>query len=326
MKRTTRCGAAVFGGFLWLLPTGPGASVSAGAGSLQQPGQSQRSTEVACDDNRPGALQRAIDQARADDTILVSGTCYENLTIPVGKDRITLDGGGRGIINGPNATLNTILVRGREITIRGLLITGGRVGIDVGRGATAVIDGNTIDRTGRNGITVGSFGSANIVNNTIQNNPGHGILVTGNSFAFIGFRTADDTVASPNLIRDNGVHGINVVLSAAARIAGNTISDNARNGINVGQASQANISDNAIQANRQHGIFVSENSGVNLGSDTGVGIFEAPNRTSSHNGLNGINCRVGGYVNGRLGTLTGTSGAKSTGTSCVDSLDTPDSF
>lgn len=282
--------------------------------------------QVDCDKDGPGALQGAIDRARAGDTILVSGTCHENLSITATKDSITLDGRGDTTITGPDATLTTILVRARAITITGFTITGGRVGIDVGRGASALIDGNTIEGTGRFGITLGSFATANIVNNTIQNNPGHGILVTGNASGFIGFRTADDTVASPNIIRNNGIHGINVTLSSSVRIAGNTISGNTRNGINVERASQANISHNTIEANGLNGIFVTENSGVNLGGDAGGGIFDAPNTTTVNNGARGIACRVGGYANGRLGTLNGSGGPKDFGASCVDSLDTPDTF
>ncbi len=302
-------GLVVLGAFLLLLPSVAVAQV-----------------EVDCDKDPPGALQHAIDAASPGDTILVSGTCNENVTIPEGKDRITLDGGGQATIRGPDATGNTIRVRGRGITITAFTITGGRTGIDVLRGGTAVIDGNTIEGTGQNGINVGSWGAADIVNNTIHNNPGHGIFLPGNSFAFIGFRTAIDTVASPNIIRNNGIHGISVTFSSSARIVGNTISDNTRNGVNVDRASQANISDNTIDGNGQNGIFVTENSGVNLGSDTGDGIFDAPNRTKVNNGLHGIRCRVGGYGNGRIGTLNGNSGPKDFGTSCIDSLDTPDTF
>ena len=287
--------------------------------------QSHGWAHVDCGQESAGALQRAIDRARTGDTITVSGTCYENVFIPAGKDLLTLDGGGSGSIHGTDPTANTIQMRGpRGITIRNLTISGGRVGIDIGRGATALIDGNTIHGTGRNGITLGSFATANIVNNTIENNPTHGILVTGNAFGFIGFATADDTSASPNVIRNNGVHGINVTLSSSARIAGNTISGNARNGINVDRVSQANVSDNTINANGQHGIYVTENSGVNLGSDTGTGLFDAPNRTTANNVLRGLTCRVGGYANGRLGTLNGNAGTTSFGGSCVNSLDVAD--
>jgi len=304
-----------------------GMHVSIVAAQSQHSQQSEGWAHVDCDTEHAGALQRAIDRATPGQTILVSGTCYENVSVPPGKDSITLDGGGTGIINGPDVTVNTLQIRGpRAVTITGLTIRGGRAGIDVSRGATALIDGNTIEGTARNGITLGAFATANIVNNTIQNNASAGILVTGNAFGFIGFATADDVAASPNIIRNNGTHGISVTLSSSARIAGNTISNNVRNGINVDRASQANVSDNTIDANGQHGIFITENSVVNLGSDTGAGLFDAPNRTIVNNVLRGIACRVGGSANGRRGTLTGTAGSKDFGTSCVDSLDVADTF
>jgi parallel beta-helix repeat protein len=297
----------------------------------QAPEQSRGWTHVDCDKEHPGALQRAIDRASPGDTILVSGTCHENVTIPEEKARLTLDGGGTATVRGPDATQNTISIRGKGITVTAFTVTGGRTGIDVVRGGTALIDRNTIEDTGQsgccaNGITVGSWAAANIVNNTIQNNPGHGIQVIGNSFTFIGFATAIDTVASPNVIRNNGLHGINVTLSSSARIAGNTISDNARNGVNVERASQATVSFNTIDHNGANGVFVTENSGVNLGSDSGDGLFDAPNVTTANNIGSGVACRVGGYVNGRRGTLNGNAGIKSIGTSCIDSLDGPDTF
>jgi parallel beta-helix repeat protein len=310
---------------LVVLGFGTGAIVPTLAAQSTVSAQSNGWAHVDCDHEHSGALQRAIDRAVSGQTILVSGSCYENVSIPPGKDQLTIDGGGTATINGPDVTLNTIQIRGpKAITITGLTITGGRAGIDVSRGSSALIDGNIIDRTGRNGITLGSFATANIVNNTIQNNAVMGILVTGNAFGFIGFRTADDTSASPNTIRNNGMHGISLTLSSSARIAGNTVSGNTRHGINVERASQATISDNTIDANGQHGVYVTENSGVNLGSDTGAGLFDAPNRTTANNVLRGIACRVGGYANGRRGTLNGNAGPADFGGSCVNSLDVAD--
>jgi parallel beta-helix repeat protein len=320
MEKRTRRKLALFGVVSVALVTA--GKTTPASQTTAAPGWAQ----VDCPKEDAGAVQRAVDRARPGDTILVSGTCHENVLIPEGTNRITLNGGGSASIVGADVTRNTISIRGQGTIVTGFTVTGGRTGIDVVRGGTALIDGNTIEGTGQFGITVGSWGAANIVNNTIQNNPGHGISVIGNSFAFIGFRTAIDTVASPNVIRNNGLHGISVTLSSSARIVGNTISGNTRNGITVDRASQTNISDNTIDGNGQNGIFVSENAGVNLGSDTGSGIFDMPNRTIVNNGLRGITCRVGGYANGRLGTLNGNSGPKDLGASCLDSLDTPDTF
>ena len=304
---------------------GIGAIVPTLAAQSPAAARSQGWAHVDCDKESAGALQRAIDRAAPGDTLTVSGTCYENVSIPAGKDLLTLDGNGIGAVHGPDVTVNTIQLRGPQgITIRRLTISGGRVGIDVSRGATALIDGNTIEGTGRNGITLGAFASANIVNNTIQNNPSQGILVTGNAFGFIGFATADDTTASPNVIRNNGNNGISVTFSSSARIAGNTISNNARSGINIDRVSHANVSSNSIDGNGQHGIYVTDNSGVNLGIDTGTGLFDAPNRTVVNNVLSGIACRVGSYANGRRGTLNGNTGPTDFGGTCVNSLDKSD--
>jgi parallel beta-helix repeat protein len=327
MEARTERAAAVLGAICVLTLTGWRGFGAGVAAQSRSPQPNNGWAYVDCDKEESGALQRALDRAESGQTIRVSGTCHENVSMPLGKDLITLDGGGSGAIDGPDVTANTLQIRGpRGITIRALTITGGRVGIDVSRGATAFIDGNTIEGAARNGITLGAFASANIVNNTIQNNGSAGILVTGNAFGFIGFATADDVVASPNIIRNNGTHGISVTFSSSARIAGNTISNNSRHGVNVERASQATISDNTVDANGQHGVFVTENSVVNLGTDSGTGLFDAPNRTVVNNSLRGIACRVGGSANGRRGTLNGNGGAKDFGTSCVDSLDVPDTF
>jgi len=294
-------GFVLFGAFLCLLP-------SVGA-------------QVDCDRHHPGVLQRAIDRARPGDTLLVMGTCSENVTIPEGKDRITLDGGGKAIIYGPDATQDTLSVRGRGITIKGFTITGGQEGIEIRDGGSAVIDGNTIESTGRRGIEVRRLSSAVIVNNTVRNNPAIGIVVAGSSVAFIGVRTSEDTVASPNIIQNNnGFAGINVTYSSTGRIVGNAISNNGRSGVRVDRASHADICDNIIDGNGENGIHVSSGSGVNLGTDTGDGIFQRPNRTKSRNNDFGIQCEVGGYANGRLGSLMGARGAESYSEGCVNSL------
>jgi len=293
-------GLVLFGAFLGLLP-------SVGA-------------QVDCDRHHPGVLQRAIDRARPGDTILVAGTCRENVTIPEGKDRITLDGGGKAIIYGPDATQDTLSVRGRGITIKGFTITGGQDGIGVGQGGTALIDGNTIESTGGRGIDVFRVSFAVLVNNTVQNNPEIGVAVTTNSFAFIGVRTSEDTVASPNTIQNNGFAGINVSFSSSTRIVGNTSRNNGISGIRVDRASHADISDNTIDGNGRHGIHVSSGSGVNLGADTGDGIFQRPNRTKNNNTDFGIRCEIGGNANGRLGSLNGDRGAENYSEGCVNSL------
>jgi len=106
--------------FVWLLASTGGAQ-----------------TIVDCDAG--GVLQDAINAAGTNDTIEVSGTCNENVSIREDKRRLTLDGKETAIIDG-GASGITVRVRGRGHEITGFTITGGNHGISVERG------GDSIDR------------------------------------------------------------------------------------------------------------------------------------------------------------------------------------
>ena len=296
----------VFAAFLWIL------SSLAEAATIQ----------VDCSS---ASLQAAIEKAKSGDTLLVSGTCNENLVIPEDVQKITLDGQGKATIKGRDPKKDTIFVRGRvDVTVRGFTITGGRDGIMLVSGATALVDGNTIENTSRFGIYVTQHSSARIVNNTIQNIRGKdGISVSGSAFIYVGmlgYLNLQDKTASPNTIQNNGRFGIHVHRTSYARIAGNTISNNKNHGIHVGGVSHAQIGSNNTNGNGGDGIFVAENSGVNRGADKGKKILHLPNNTTVANKGFGIRCIIGGSANGRIGTLTGAKGAKRFGEGCIDSL------
>lgn len=265
-------------------------------------------------------IGNALKKLKPGDTLLVSGTCNENLTILEETVRVVLDGQGKATINGPDASNRTVVVRGRGITIKGFTVTGGRDGINVTRGGTAVIDGNTVQGTARHGIDVNQLSFAVIANNTVQNNQANGIVITGNAFALVGFFSGQDKAASPNIIQNNGQNGIVVNRSSAARIVGNTIRNNKVHGVFVIGASQADISSSTLDGNGMSGINVTQNSAVRLGADKGTGIFESPNTTTASNAQAGIRCAINSSAGGRLGTLNGNSGAKDFDASCVDSL------
>lgn len=294
----------VFFAVLWLLPTaGRTATITVNCPSV--------------------SLQAAIDKAKPGDTFLVSGDCNENLLIPEEILKITLDGQGKATITGRDKAKDTFLIYGRGVTIKGFTISGGRDGIMIIGGGTALVDRNTLQNAGRFGIYVTQHSSARIVNNTIQNNPLNGISVSGNAFAYIGFLgylELMDKTTSPNIIQSNGRHGIHVHRNAYARIAGNTISNNKQYGIEVLGVSHAQIGGNTIDGNGGDGIFVSENSQVNLGSVKGTGILDVPNATTSPNAGVGIRCSLISSAAGRLGTLKGNKGAKDFDPSCADSL------
>ena len=260
------------------------------------------------------SLQAAINSNDENATFNVTGTCNENITISEFKESVTIQpkAGQTAAIVGPNAGINTVTIRGQGVTVRGLTISGGYDGIQVARGGTATIDGNTIQNASRNGITVALSSFATIIGNTITGNStlsptGRGINVSENSSARIGFSSTADT-AAPNTIQNHGGPGIEVDRSATARIVGNTVSGNGGTGILVTRGSTAAISNNTINDNGGAGIYVGYGSLASLGNPGGSTIFDFANSTSVNNDYSGLACEMGATVTGLLGTLTGDSG------------------
>ena len=265
-------------------------------------------------------IGNAVKKLKPGDTLLVSGTCNENLEIPFEAARITLDGQGKATISGPDSSKPTITIRGRGITLKGFSVTGGREGIQVPGGGEALIDGNTIQNVGRFGIQVNRGSSAVIVNNTVRDNAGNGITIGGSSYVLVGIRTGLDKTASPNTVENNGGVGITVGRSSSARIVGNTIRNNKGHGLSITRASQADVSNSTIEGNGGDGINLTQNSAVSLGVGTGTGIFELPNTTAANNNGVGLRCSGNSSVDGRLGSLNGSKGPKEFDSNCIDGL------
>jgi len=265
------------------------------------------------------SLQAVVDSAFPGAVIPVSGSCNENITVRSDKERITLDGGGTATIHGPSTNSPTVNIRGKGILIQGFVITGGSDGVEVNRGSNAVVNNNVIQNSEGNGVVVNQRAFSVITNNMIQNNPGAGIVVSENSTARIGFNEESDTSVSANTIQNNAV-GIIVSNSASARIIGNEVSSNTGDGIDVLRDSQADIANNTINGNGGDGIEIGEDSFVHLGEDSGPTIYSLPNATTVNNAGFGVKCTTGGLADGRQGTLTGTVGAISFDSSCMNSL------
>jgi parallel beta-helix repeat protein len=256
------------------------------------------------------------------DTLLVSGTCNGNVEIGEEFQRITLDGQGGATISG-DASAHAVTVRGKGITIRGFVVTGGAPqGINVQDGGSAVIDGNVIQNNARNGIGVFRNSSADIINNTIQHNPVAGIVVDSISSARIGWAgPPNNRVSAPNTIQDNGTQGIQVIRGSSAQIFTNTIQGNGGNGIFVDRNSQAQVAGCVITGNAGDGIRGMRGAGVDIGTDaTGATPQFDDDTNVGANGGFGVSCTIAGFVDGRLGALTGSSGGKNFAKACVDNV------
>lgn len=289
---------------------------------------SAEAATVKIDCDAGSTIAGALNSLKPGDTLMVSGTCKEQVTIPSEISRITLDGQGKSTIQysgstGTPGVGHTVYIRGKEITVKGFTVTGGRDGVHLSGPASAVVDGNVIANNLR-GIHLDKGSVAQIINNRVENNRGVGIDISENSYARIGFLIPPSPTLAPNTIQNNGGHGINVERASGAWIVGNTINNNKGSGIAVNRSSQADIVANVINANSGDAITASHNAGVNLRSEASPR-REGPNQTAStlKNGGAGIRCVVGGYVDGPLGTLAGTQGAKEFDSTCVDRVAVP---
>jgi parallel beta-helix repeat protein len=277
------------------------------------------SDTLTCDPTK--TIGEAIEKLEPGETLLVSGMCDENVDVGEEVHDITLDGRGTATING-DSSVNTVTVKGRGITIRGFTITGGFEGIAVLDGGSAVIDGNTIQNAARNGITVFRNSTAHIINNTIQDNASSGIQSQHSSSARIGFTgPPGNRVRAPNTIQNNGASGIQVLRGASVQIFANTIQNNGSHGVLVDRNSQAEVAACTITGNTGDGIRGTRNAGVDIGTDaTGATPeFEDDTNTGTNGGF-GVRCMIDGFVDGLLGSLTGTNGGQFFAEGCTDSV------
>lgn len=267
-------------------------------------------------------IGHAIKTLKPGDTLFVSGTCNENVQIGEEVHRITLDGQGTASINA-DPSANAVSVRGTGITIRGFVITGGAPqGVAVTDGGSALIDGNTIQYADRNGITVFRNSSADILNNTIQFSGLAGIAIQNTSSARVGwFGPPNNRVSAPNTIQNNGAQGIQVYRGSSAQIFSNTIQNNGSHGVIVDRNAQAEIAACTITGNAGDGIRGMRGAALDFGTDaTGATPqFDDDTNTGTNAGF-GVRCMLAGFVDGRLGTLTGALGVKSFAEGCTDSI------
>jgi len=276
---------------------------------------------VSVDCDAGNTVMVALGNVRPGDTVLVSGTCNEQVSFAPELVRITLDGQKKTTIQHPGKgapSPHTVFIRGKDITIKGITVIGGLDGIHLAGPASAELDGNVVVKAARAGIHIDKGSVVRILNNTVQDSGVYGIDITGVSLAYIGVRIPRLPALSPNTIRNNGGAGINIERSSSAWIVGNTISNNKGSGIVVHRNAQADVMANVINANGSDAIAVSFNAGVNLKSEPRS---DGPNQTAQENGGAGIKCMAGGYVDGPLGTLAGKRGAKDFDKSCVDRVE-----
>ncbi|HET7764666.1 MAG TPA: right-handed parallel beta-helix repeat-containing protein [Burkholderiales bacterium] len=267
--------------------------------------------DCASGDTVARALTRGDDRKSL--TILVSGTCAENIVINRSDVKLAAAAPGATVV-GADATLDVIRVTGSRVTIDGIAVTGGRNGILADGAAGLIVQNGLVQGTGRTGIVYGHGASGVVDAVTVAGNARDGIAIDSASAAVVN-----------SIVTQNTRHGIGVFNSGSGRIGldnlnlpgGNTVSANGANGINVNFGSGALIAMNAITGNGtitapgnpQNGI------GVNSASADLIG-----GNTISGNTGQGVNLRASSLVVGdtsfgfsTVNTITGNGSPAATG-------------
>jgi parallel beta-helix repeat protein len=273
---------------------------------------------VDCDTG--ATIMGALANVKPGDAVMVSGTCNEHVNVAPEIARITIDGQKKTTIRHPGGqqlSPHAVYIRGKEITMKGVAVTGGLDGIHLSGPASAVIDSARVVKNSGRGIHIDKGSIVRILNTTVEESGGIGIDVTGASYAYIGVFIPRVAQLAPNTVRNNAGPGINIERSSGAWITGNTISGNKDSGITVHRNAQADVIGNMINANGGDGIAVSFGSGVNFDSAPRK---DGPNQTAAGQANSGValSCSAGGYVDGPLGTLAGAQGGKVIEGGCVD--------
>jgi parallel beta-helix repeat protein len=245
--------------------------------------KSKNSISVNCDTGQ--SVQNALNRVNGPSTIVVTGTCNQNIVIK--KDDVTLQG---GIYVGPDPNQNTISVPGaRRVSIKGATVGGARNGIVAYQGGSLTIENcniqnnarvgiisiygssvnvnsSTIQNNGLQGVIASDNSALILTNSTIKSNSGSGVLAIRSSSARIGQNLSGDP--GPNVINSNGGSGVGVSRSSHALIDGNTIQSNSSSGVSIEGAS-ATVTNNIIRANQGKGISVFSSGNARIGVTDG---------------------------------------------------------
>lgn len=141
-------------------------------------------------------LTQALQTAQLGDTIRVTGTCTETITITT--DDVTIEGHNNAVVDGQGMKQNVITIDGaRRVTIKQVTVQHGDNGIYAQRGASVILDGVTAQD---NADDVLRSGKTQL---TARNNKQAGVAVFSNaSGTFLGAVTAEGNPAGDRVTKN----------------------------------------------------------------------------------------------------------------------------
>ena len=187
--------------------------------------------------NQPVSLRPAEDNGE----VLLTPSADEPVIAVIDTDSVTIE--GLSIIGGE---IGIFVTRSQDITIRDNIVSNSRlVGIKVRLGAADILD-NTVFHAQP------PYGMGIHVTNTTQWPPSRvvGNLVFGHSRSGIYTNMTGMIEVFDNVVTDNGHHGIAITEMSHADVFRNIVVDNALTGIQLLDMSMAHICDNIVSDTR----------------------------------------------------------------------------
>jgi nitrous oxidase accessory protein len=155
-----------------------------------------------------------------------------------------------------------------EVTIRGLTVVGGDIGISVRNSSGVTISQNLVLGSQYRGVQVLN-GAANVSDNKIR--PAQEPYVIGIRIA--NASTWPRSLVSGNVIEQVGAYGI-AVNFAHATVVDNIVRGGQRAGIAINEMSTADVADNAVSDAPRYGILVTDMSHAVVTRNEVVGALE----------------------------------------------------
>src|SRR5215472_3758238 len=184
-------------------------------------------------------------------TILVSGTCTDNLHIS-GVNRLTLLGAPGATINDASGGNDFVVTatNAQTFDFEGFTINGGGAGLGCLSYSTCLLAGNTIQNSLGPGVIV-NRSNAILQSDTIQNNAGRGLTAVNG---------ANVTLASET-VQNNGAAGVGAFYGTNLNVQFSTITSNGgAGGIRIGEHSSLRLIDTTITGNFHNGVNLESSS------------------------------------------------------------------
>ena len=226
-------------------------------------------------------------------TLLISGTCHENVSIAT-LDHVTLQGNPTATIDGgSDPSMGAVeIADAQDITLSNLTITGGGEGVGCFGQSYCNLLQVTIENSLGDGVGVGVRCHLNLVDSVVQNNAGPGISQGAGSVNFFGGLIANNsgdgismrngsylgvsagTVYPAATIQGNAGNGITAQSHSTLALAA-TITGNGGDGVTLQGGSEMTTNGSSIANNGGHQVRIGDLSFVRFAGFHSNTIFGA---------------------------------------------------